>query len=104
MRMLKRIAVGLGATIVVLGILVAATFFFGKPVAPPTPLAESPPATAPPAAPPTATGPLAIEVPGCVCHSDDPQVVADHATYRMSQCFDCPTRTCCRPRSPTTTS
>jgi negative regulator of sigma E activity len=32
---------------------------------------------------------LAIQVPGCVCHSDDPQVVADHATYRMSQCFDC---------------
>lgn len=33
--------------------------------------------------------PLAIEIPGCVCHSDDPDLVAEHATYRMSECFGC---------------
>ena len=33
--------------------------------------------------------PLAIEVPGCVCHSDDAEVVEAHAAYRMSECFDC---------------
>ncbi|MDO8846917.1 MAG: hypothetical protein Q7W51_00815 [Coriobacteriia bacterium] len=33
--------------------------------------------------------PLAIEIPGCVCHSDDPDVAAEHATYRMSECFGC---------------
>lgn len=37
----------------------------------------------------TASDPLAIEIPGCVCHSDDPQLVAEHATRRMSQCFEC---------------
>jgi hypothetical protein len=35
------------------------------------------------------TDPLAIEIPGCVCHSDDPQVVTEHAAYRMSECFEC---------------
>ena len=35
------------------------------------------------------TSPLAIQIPGCVCHSDDPQLVEEHATYRMSECFGC---------------
>lgn len=33
--------------------------------------------------------PLAIEIPGCRCHSDDPKVVAEHARYRMNQCAGC---------------
>ncbi len=33
--------------------------------------------------------PLAIQIPGCVCHSDDPQLVEEHATYRMNECFGC---------------
>lgn len=37
----------------------------------------------------TGSDPLAIEIPGCVCHSDDPQLVAEHATRRMSECFGC---------------
>lgn len=35
------------------------------------------------------SSPLAIQIPGCVCHSDDPQLVEEHATYRMSECFGC---------------
>lgn len=38
---------------------------------------------------PADSSPLAIEIPGCVCHSDDPEVVTEHAAYRMSQCAGC---------------
>ncbi len=44
---------------------------------------------APPADP---DSPLAIEIPGCVCHSDDPKIVEEHASYRMNQCFGCHSR------------
>jgi len=33
--------------------------------------------------------PLAIEIPGCTCHSDDPKIVEEHSTYRMNQCAGC---------------
>ena len=39
--------------------------------------------------PPDPSSPLAIEIPGCVCHSDDPKIVEEHANYRMNQCFGC---------------
>lgn len=38
---------------------------------------------------PDPSSPLAIQIPGCVCHSDDPKLVEEHATYRMNQCFGC---------------
>jgi hypothetical protein len=41
---------------------------------------------APPADP---ASPLAIEIPGCVCHSDDQKLVEEHASYRMNQCYGC---------------
>ena len=41
------------------------------------------------APPPDPATPLAIEIPGCVCHSDDPDVVEEHAQYRMNQCAGC---------------
>ncbi len=41
---------------------------------------------APPADP---SVPLAIEIPGCVCHSKDPKLVKRHAAYRMNQCAGC---------------
>lgn len=46
-----------------------------------------PPGTEPPAADPNS--PLAIQIPGCVCHSDDPKIVEEHAKYRMNQCAGC---------------
>jgi len=89
----KRLIAGLAAVVLVLGTSVLAMFAFGTPASPRAPLHEAVPgadAAGPAEAPASApSGPLAIEVPGCVCHSDDPQVVAEHATYRMSQCFDC---------------
>jgi hypothetical protein len=48
--------------------------------------AADPDAKAPEADP---ASPLAIEIPGCVCHSDDPKEVERHAEYRMNQCAGC---------------
>ncbi|PKQ29817.1 MAG: hypothetical protein CVT60_03430 [Actinobacteria bacterium HGW-Actinobacteria-10] len=39
--------------------------------------------------PPDPSSPFAIEIPGCVCHSDDPTIVQQHSEYRMNQCFGC---------------
>jgi len=38
---------------------------------------------------PDPNAPLAIEIPGCTCHSDDPAIVERHSTYRMNQCAGC---------------
>ncbi|MHB9004354.1 MAG: hypothetical protein ACYC6C_09885 [Coriobacteriia bacterium] len=38
---------------------------------------------------PDPSSPFAIEIPGCVCHSDDPMLVQQHSEYRMNQCFGC---------------
>jgi hypothetical protein len=50
-------------------------------------MGEADPAAKAPAADPAS--PLAIEIPGCVCHSDDPTEVTRHADYRMNQCAGC---------------
>lgn len=41
------------------------------------------------APPPDPNSPLAIQIPGCKCHSDDKKIVEEHASYRMNQCFGC---------------
>lgn len=38
---------------------------------------------------PDPSSPLAIQIPGCVCHSDDPVLVKEHESYRMNQCAGC---------------
>jgi hypothetical protein len=30
-----------------------------------------------------------VPIPGCVCHSNDPVSQAQHATYRIRDCFGC---------------
>lgn len=81
---LKRIGVGAGVVVLVLAAVVVAMFAFGKPMS-----LQAPPQTAASAVPTGGSDPLMVEIPGCVCHSDDPTVVEEHAAYRMSECFDC---------------
>jgi hypothetical protein len=89
----KRIVLIVGSAMLVIAALVVAMFAFGKPMTPQASSQAAPPGVAatqaPAGAPEGGSDPLAVEIPGCVCHSDDPAVVAEHATYRMSQCFDC---------------
>ncbi len=98
-------------------LLTALAFAFGVPQSPPAPTPAAVPAAGGQVSPardvvagadvasPALTGeegtpavpapdpnsPLAIQIPGCRCHSDDPEVVERHATYRMNQCFGCHT-------------
>lgn len=90
----KRIVLIAGSAVLVTAALVVAMFAFGKPVTPQTSSeAAAPPEVVSTQTPVGASGSgsdlLAVEIPGCVCHSDDPAVVAEHASYRMSQCFEC---------------
>ncbi len=32
---------------------------------------------------------LVVPIPGCVCHSDDPVVQAEHSVRRISECMEC---------------
>ena len=73
-------------------------YAFGTPVGPVLTTPQSPnsaavtppdPAAAGEAPAPDPDSPLAIEIPGCVCHSDDPELVAEHSEYRMNQCAGC---------------
>lgn len=87
----KRIGIIAAVGLFVLAAAVVIVFALGKP----TTARVSPEVAAPAqvagveATSESGSDPLAIEVPGCVCHSDDEDVVAAHATYRMSECFDC---------------
>lgn len=101
----KRVSLIAGTAVLVIAALVVAMFAFGKPVAPqassravaPTGAAAPQDPSGAPGAPMAAdtvassggSDPLVVEIPGCVCHSDDPAVVEAHASYRMSECFDC---------------
>lgn len=98
----------LKVTLFVVGVLaglIVLMFAFGKPQAPVTAQASgasgAPAVSAQPdsGGDPSARGrtalaadpntPLAIEIPGCKCHSDDPKLVEEHAQYRMNQCAGC---------------
>jgi len=100
MKTLQRISIITAVLFFGLAAVAVAMYALGKPVtvqAPPEAAAPAPaigkpaatPAGADPAKPSSESDPLAIEIPGCVCHSDDPDLVAEHAAYRMSECFDC---------------
>lgn len=100
--MKRRVLIG---GLAVLALLLAAggyLYAFGTPQAPSGPAApaevpvQSPttdgaavgvPAKDVPA--PDPSSPLAVQIPGCVCHSDDPALVEQHASYRMNQCAGC---------------
>ena len=95
--MSSRLAIGLGLAFFMVAAAAVVLFTLGTPAAPASAGAPAAPAVGGATAQsavisaPEADGdvPLAIEVPGCVCHSDDPALVAEHAQYRMNQCFDC---------------
>ncbi len=91
----RRLTITLSLVVVVLaaGLVL---YFFGGPQAPAdaatsvsSPVVEGDAGNATSGVSAPDDSPLAIQIPGCVCHSDDPQVVEEHAAYRMSECFGC---------------
>lgn len=98
----KRIGLIAAISIFILAAVAVVVFALGKPTATQVPPERAAPAWASgdviaapdvqpvsAAVPADSSDPLAIEIPGCVCHSDDPDLVAEHAAYRMSECFGC---------------
>lgn len=100
MRTLQRVVIAVTVVLLVAAGLLVVMFALGRPVSPQVPPRAAAPAPGTPGsgesggpggsgAPTGGSDRLAIEIPGCVCHSDDPDVVAEHAKYRLSECFDC---------------
>ncbi|MBS3956896.1 MAG: hypothetical protein KGZ40_05150 [Clostridiales bacterium] len=101
--MKKAVAIVAGA--VGFAIVAAAlAFAFGTPQAPSVsngdvPAAQAQASTPVPAsqgadapvvpAPAEEKAPFAVQIPGCRCHSDNPEVVERHSKYRMSECRSC---------------
>lgn len=102
----KRLITGALVALVIVLAGVVVMFAFGAPqspvgsdlevvvtdAAPPAPPAGEASAAAVPTGTvpePDPSSPFAIEIPGCVCHSDDPELVQEHSEYRMNQCFGC---------------
>lgn len=89
---MKKYLIVAGTVLGVLLLVVVAAFAVGTPQAPPAAMGASGAGevkTETPGGGAQSGSPLAIEIPGCVCHSDDPELVAEHATYRMSECAGC---------------
>lgn len=79
-----RVLVGVLLVTAVLLAGLAVMFAFGAPARPGSSAVSTGEVPAP-----DPNSPLMIEVPGCVCHSDDPALVEQHQGYRMNQCFGC---------------
>lgn len=91
-----------GAVMLVLVVAIGVVYAFGTPQAPSPEIRQQVAASAvqspgggsvevaqgevPPADP---NVPLAIQIPGCKCHSKDPKLVEEHSKYRMNQCGGC---------------
>lgn len=99
---MKRDAILTVALVAVVGLLGMSLYAFASPwpIAEDRPASAVPPSEAPPSAEeelteasgipePDPNSPRHTDIPGCVCHSDDPEIVAEHAEYRMNQCFGC---------------
>ena len=88
--MLKRIAIGLGVTVVVLALAAVLVYEFGGmsgSVYPDMKPRFEQMVAAGTAAPIQAR--FVIPIPGCQCHSTDPVLTAQHSRRRMSECNKC---------------
>lgn len=86
----RRLALGFFGTIGALALLGVVLYGLGGPTGPTREqrdaydaLREAGLAEAP------ATGQVVVPIPGCVCHSDDPVAVVEHAEYRLRDCGAC---------------
>jgi hypothetical protein len=90
MRILKRVAIGIGAVVLFLAVAAAALYFFGGPsgtVYPElTPQFDQMVATG--QAQPVQKR-FVIPIPGCKCHSTDPVLTAQHQRRHMNECGRC---------------
>jgi len=91
-RVLKKVLIWLGVTVLVLAALAAALYRFGG-MWPPSGEARAAYAVEVAAGrQPAVEGRFTIPIPGCVCHSDDPVLQMQHSVRRIEECRGCHSR------------
>ena len=88
-RTLRRVLLGLGWTVVVLVAVATALYAFGGMWVRTPEMRSAFEARVEAGSAEPIESRFVIPVPGCVCHSDDPKLVEEHANYRMNQCAGC---------------
>lgn|GEM_PF-1525929 len=90
MRVLKRVGIGIGTAVVLVGVLGALVYSFGGMSGSAIPGIEGQYAEL------VASGQVqpvkqrfVIPIPGCTCHSTDPVSTAQHSVRHMSECAKC---------------
>jgi len=88
----KRWLVGIGTSVAVLAIVAALLYLYGG-MQPPSAEARAVYAAEVAAGrQPPLDARFVIPIPGCICHSDDPVLQAQHSVRRMVGCGECHTR------------
>ncbi|MBN1193371.1 MAG: hypothetical protein JXA36_06750 [Coriobacteriia bacterium] len=89
MRIVKRIAAGLGIVVLVTIALAAAAYFFGGMWVRTPAMKEAHEELVAEGLVPEIEERFVIPIPGCVCHSDDPVLQAEHSVRRIRECANC---------------
>lgn len=86
-RIARRVAIGALVTVAVLVVAAVALYALGGPQGVPAADVAAYEAGVPAAM--QVPRRAVLPIPGCVCHSDDPAVRAEHSRYRLRECGSC---------------
>lgn len=89
MHIVKRIALVLGAILLVLAALAGTAYLFGGMWTRTPEMKAAYAELVADGSKPEVDGPPVIPIPGCVCHSDDPTLQAEHSVRRIRECAEC---------------
>ena len=85
----KKWLIGVAATIGALIVIVALLYAFGSMWVPTKAQSQAFDAMVAAGQAAPVKGQFHIPIPGCVCHSDDPVLVAEHRSRRIRECMTC---------------
>lgn len=88
-RAFKRVAIVIGWAVAALLALGVVAYAFGGPARPTREVRAEYDALVAAGEAQAVKQPFVVPIPGCRCHSDDPEAIVTHATYRMRDCSDC---------------
>jgi hypothetical protein len=89
MRVVRRVAVVFAAIVLVLAALAATAYLFGGMWTRTPKMKDAYDELVTDGSRPEVDGPTVIPLPGCVCHSDDPTLQAEHSVRRIRECAEC---------------
>lgn len=88
-RIVKRVLIGIGVTIVLLIVTGVLLYSFGGMERPSREIRAQYGQLVSSGQVAPVQGRFVIPIPGCRCHSDDPVQTVQHASYRISECTQC---------------